>query len=395
MDAKCEFRMKVRRGTGVTAPPGPGRLARHVNIGASLLALLSAALFGAATPLSKLLLRDFSAFQLSGLLYLGAAIGMLPLAFRRGAAAGGAWRSDRRSVARLAGAVFFGGCLGPVLLMLGLSAARSSSVSLWLNFELAATALLGVFFFKDHLDVRGWLGAGAMLLAGVAVAVGEGTGGVLPAVLVGLACTCWAIDNHLTALIGGLTPAQSTLAKGLVAGTANLAIGVLLQPRLPGAGSFAGALALGAISYGGSIALYITSAQSLGATRSQVIFASAPFFGMILSLPLLGERLSWPLAAAVPLIVAGIALMHRSVHAHGHRHGGLEHLHLHRHDDGHHGHEHPGTPAGQPDARGHMHWHVHEAVQHDHPHVSDLHHRHDHGDRGREGACGGRAAGDR
>ena len=349
-----------------------------MKIWASLLALLSAALFGAATPVSKLLLREFSAFQLSGLLYLGAAIGMLPLAFRRRPTAGGAWWGDRRSAIRLAGAVFFGGCLGPLLLMLGLTAARSSSVSLWLNLELAATAVLGVLFFKDHLEARGWLGAGAMLLAGVVVAAGEGTGGALPAVLVGLACTCWAIDNHLTALIDGITPAQSTLAKGLVAGTANFVIGVLLRPRLPGAGLFAGALALGAVSYGGSIALYITAAQSLGATRSQVIFASAPFFGMVLSLPLLGEHLTWPFAAAVPLLVVGIALMRRSTHAHGHRHESLEHLHLHRHDDGHHGHGHPGTAAGQPDADAHVHWHVHEATGHDHAHVPDLHHRHDH-----------------
>jgi drug/metabolite transporter (DMT)-like permease len=353
-----------------------------VNVGPILLALLSAALFGSATPVSKLLLRDFTAFQLSGLLYLGAAIGMLPLALRRRATAGGGgvWRYDRRSVLRLAGAVFFGGCLGPVLLMLGLSAARSSSVSLWLNFELAATAVLGVLFFKDHLDARGWFGAGAMLLAGVVVAAGEGIGGALPAVLVGLACTCWAIDNHLTALIDGITPAQSTLVKGLAAGTANLVLGVLLQPRLPGAGAFAGALALGAVSYGGSIALYITAAQSLGATRSQVIFASAPFFGLVLSLPLLGERMTWSLAAAVPLIVVGIALMHRSALAHRHSHAALEHVHFHRHGDGHHGHGHPGTAAGQPDAGAHVHWHVHEATGHDHAHVPDLHHRHDHDD---------------
>jgi drug/metabolite transporter (DMT)-like permease len=344
-----------------------------VSAGPVALALLSAALFGVATPASKLLLRDLSAFQLSGLLYLGAALGMLPFV----AAVRRPFVRPRGGVnlVRLAGAVFFGGCLGPVFLMLGLSAAAASSVSLWLNLELVATALLGVLFFREHLDAVGWLGAGAMLLAGVLVAVGDGAGAAVPALLVSLACLCWGIDNHLTALIDGLTPQQSTFVKGCVAGAVNLAIGLLLGPGLPAAGTVAAALALGAVSYGGSIALYITAAQGLGATRGQVIFASAPFFGMLLSVVLLGEQPGWQLAAAIPLAAAALFLMRRSSHGHAHRHLPTEHVHRHRHDDGHHAHEHPnGTVAAA-----HVHVHVHEDRNHDHPHVSDLHHRHGHG----------------
>jgi hypothetical protein len=43
-----------------------------------LLALISAALFGSATPASKILLDSFAPIQLAGLLYLGAAIGVSP-----------------------------------------------------------------------------------------------------------------------------------------------------------------------------------------------------------------------------------------------------------------------------------------------------------------------------
>lgn len=344
-----------------------------MSAGPVALALLSAVLFGVATPASKLLLRDLSAFQLSGLLYLGAALAMLPfvIAVRRpiGRPRGGA------SLARLAGAVFFGGCLGPVFLMLGLSTSAASSVGLWLNLELVATALLGVLFFREHLDAGGWLGVGAMLLAGVLVALGDGAGAVIPALLVALACLCWGIDNHLTALIDGLTPQQSTFVKGCVAGAVNLSIGLLLGPGLPAAATVAAALALGAVSYGGSIALYITAAQGLGATRGQVIFASAPFFGMLLSIVLLGERPGWPFAAAVPLAAAALFLMRRSNHGHAHRHLATEHVHRHRHDDGHHDHGHPDGAI----AAAHVHRHAHDEHSHDHPHVSDLHHRHAHG----------------
>ena len=70
------------------------------------------------------------------------------------AASSGSTGSNRLKVA---GAVVFGGVLGPVLLLLGLRTAQASSVSLLLNLELVATALLGVLLFKDHLTASGWL----------------------------------------------------------------------------------------------------------------------------------------------------------------------------------------------------------------------------------------------
>lgn len=106
-----------------------------------LLALLSAALFGAATPLSKTLLSSFDAFQLAGLLYLGAAIGASVIAFRKRSYTL-PWRMDRRNRMRLLGAVFFGGVLAPLLLLMGLKAASAASVSLWLPLELVATSIL-------------------------------------------------------------------------------------------------------------------------------------------------------------------------------------------------------------------------------------------------------------
>ena len=48
-----------------------------------LLALISAALFGSATPASKVLLNSFAPIQLAGLLYLGAAIGVMPLILKK------------------------------------------------------------------------------------------------------------------------------------------------------------------------------------------------------------------------------------------------------------------------------------------------------------------------
>lgn len=337
------------------------------------MALVSAGLFGAATPASKALLGSLSAFHLAGLLYLGAVVGVAAVVIHRGNWRP-PWRMSGRNRLRLAGAIFFGGLLGPVLLLLGLQAASAASVSLWLNLELVATAILGRWLFQDHLGGFGWLGVAGVVTAGVLLSLGEGAAGIRAGLLVAAACLCWGLDNHFTALIDGITPSQSTLWKGLVAGTVNLAIGIGLQPVTAGAGVISLALLVGALAYGVSITLYIASAQGLGATRAQMFFASAPFFGLALSAAMLGEAISPVQYIAAAVLVLSLAMLFRDQHNHWHIHEALAHEHMHRHDDGHHTHEHGDSAPSQR----HSHWHEHEPVRHAHPHWPDLHHRHRH-----------------
>ena len=339
------------------------------------LALLSALLFGASTPASKALLGSFEPFQLAGLLYLGAALGMAPaiaLERRRGAR----MRLDRANRLRLGGAVLFGGILGPVLLLFGLRLVSAGGVSLLLNLEMVATAVLGVVLFREHLGRTGWLGVAGVGAAGVILSGAEGTSGMLGASCVAAACFCWGLDNHLTALIDGITPARSTLAKGLVAGTTSLVVGASLAPLSASPWAFAAGLGVGALSYGLSITLYIASAHELGATRAQGVFAAAPFLGAALSFALLGESFGPAQAAAAVLLAVSIAALLSSQHDHVHEHAELEHVHSHRHDDNHHLHEHPGLPL----VSRHRHAHRHTRLVHAHPHWPDLHHRHDHVD---------------
>ncbi len=340
---------------------------------AILMALLSAILFGAATPASKLLLEGFTPFQLAGLLYLGAAMAVAPSALKNGGFAL-PQRDDRKNQFRLFGAVLFGGILGPVALLFGLRLAESASVSLWLNLELAATAVLGAVLFRDHLGYRGWLGVAAAVLASVLIAWQPGSAGIFSGLLVLLACICWGLDNHLTALIDGITPSQSTLWKGVVAGTVNLSIGVSLAPISVDIQILGIALVVGALSYGASIVLYIRSAQIIGATRAQVLFSSAPFFGVALSVIFIGESLTIMYAVAIPVFLSGIAFLLMDGHDHEHSHEAITHEHFHRHDDGHHTHMHPDLPLSEY----HTHQHTHEPIHHSHPHWSDIHHRHKH-----------------
>lgn len=338
-----------------------------------LLALLSAVLFGASTPASKWLLGDFEPQQLAGLLYLGAALGMAPalLSERRSAPR---VRLDRANALRLAGAVGFGGLLGPVLLLLALRRSEAGSVSLLLNLELAATAALGVLLFREQLGARGWWGVAGVVLAAGVLGAGGGWPGLAAAALTAAACLCWALDNHLTALIDGISAPRSTFVKGAVAGSVNLALGAAAGPLSGDASALGAALALGALAYGVSVVLYIRAAHELGATRAQSVFASAPFAGAVLAFALLGEPLGARHALALALLLPSVAALVWSRHTHAHAHPPLEHEHAHRHDDEHHTHQHPGLPA----ATRHSHRHTHEPIRHAHPHWPDLHHRHPH-----------------
>ena len=337
------------------------------------IALASALLFGASTPLSKLLLDHVSPFQLAGLLYLGAALGVSPFAARRRVVARVA-RLDRRNGRMLLGAVLLGGIAGPVLLLFGLRLAAAASVSLWLNLELVATAVLGVVFFRDRLSGPGWLGAGIVVAAAMLLSWDGRSAGALPGLLIALACVCWGFDNHCTVLIDGLTPQETTFWKGTAAGTTNLVIGILVSPWSAPPVTVAAAVVLGSVSYGASIVLYIAAAQNIGATRGQLAFSAAPFFGVLIAVIVLGEGMSTLQIVAAGVLIAGLAVLLREGHAHRHHHPTGEHEHWHRHNDGHHLHGHPGLPSWI----GHVHRHRHEALDHEHPHVSDIHHRHDH-----------------
>src|SRR6266540_4526128 len=133
------------------------------------LALLSALLFGASTPLAKLLLRESDPWMLAGLLYLGSGLGLIALK-----AAGRALGSGARREAAIRGADWIwlalatlaGGVVGPVLLMVGLAHTAATTTALLLNLEGVLTALLAWFVFRENFDRRIALGMAAIIAGG-------------------------------------------------------------------------------------------------------------------------------------------------------------------------------------------------------------------------------------
>ena len=307
------------------------------------------------------------AFTLAGLLYLGAAIAVLPFLGRvrptRDAV--------RRAAPRLATAVVFGGAVGPVLLAAGLSHAPAASASLLLNLELVFTTVLAYFVFREHIGPRVVAGTVMVVIAGVVLGWSGSADLRWGALLIAGACLCWGVDNCVTANLDELAPAHITLVKGAVAGSANLAIGLALGG--PSVGwPILGALLVGAFGYGASITLWVAGARDLGAARGQLVFATAPFVGAIVAWTVLADPVTRRELTSLVIAAVGVSFVLRSGHAHEHSHHAVEHDHEHTHDDGHHDHVHV-DEAGR-----HQHAHRHERLVHAHPHVPDLHHRHDH-----------------
>ena len=332
----------------------------------------AAILFGAGTPLAKLLLGEVSPWMLAGLLYVGSGLG---LGLYRVISRRARVRLSRRELVPLAGAIAFGGILGPVLLMFGLANMPATGASLLLNAEGVFTALLAWFVFRENFDRRIALGMLAIVAGAVVLSIPTGAqlGEVWPSLAVFAACLCWGIDNNLTRKISLTDATWLAAVKGGVAGPVNLVIAFALGASLPSVAHVAGAMLVGFFAYGVSLVLFIVAMRHVGTARAGAYFSIAPFFGAVLAI-VLGAPITAPLVVAAILMAIGVWLHLTERHEHAHTHDAVTHDHWHVHDE-HHRHEHD-----EPVAAGirHRHVHTHETLTHSHEHYPDTHHRHTH-----------------
>jgi drug/metabolite transporter (DMT)-like permease len=339
---------------------------------AGLYAIAAAVLFGAGAPLAKRLLGELPPVTLGGLLYLGAGAALLTARLVGGARGGGLQRADRSRVVTVA---LVGGLAAPVALVLGLARVSASAGSLLLNLEAPFTVALAALALHEPLGRRA-VAAIALIAAAAAwtsFAPGPLTGEPRGAALVALACFAWAVDNTLSRALADRDPRAVVAAKGLIAGPLALAAAAALGEPLPPMRAVALALAVGATSYGASLALYLRAMRELGGARTSALFAAAPFVGVCVAWPVMHERPTVSVIAAGAAMALGVALLAAERHGHRHVHPAMDHEHLHVHDEHHH-HAHRGDEGPEP----HSHPHHHEPMEHAHDHALDLHHRHRH-----------------
>lgn len=346
----------------------------------AFLALAAAALFGASTPLAKLLLGDVPPLALAGLLYLGSGLGLLAMRILQRSFAGVAPGSKEAPLSGqdycwLAGAVITGGVVAPILLVWGLSGTGASEASLLLNLEGVITTLVAAALFREAVGGRVWAAA-ALMLAGATVLSWNPHAEIklsLHAFAIVGACFFWALDNNFTRKVSASDPVVLAMIKGLVAGSFNLTLASALRLPVPATAPLAGALAVGFLGYGVSLVLFILALRHLGSARTAAHFSTAPFIGAAIAILALGEPFTASFGVALILMIAATSLVLTEHHEHEHTHEYMAHSHRHVHDE-HHRHAHRGDEGPEP----HTHWHEHPPMTHTHPHLPDLHHRHKH-----------------
>jgi len=343
---------------------------------AVMYAILAALLFGINAPFSKLLLNEIHPLFLAALLYLGAGLGMTVLTVLN---------KTRRTVSKEARLtkkempsvilMILLDIAAPILLLLGISLTNSSTAALLGNFEIAATSIIAMIFFKEAIGKRMWMAIAFISLASILLTITDAAAINLSigAVFVMLSCVCWGLENNCTRNLSIKDPVQVVILKGFGSGLGALLI-ALIWGNLSGSLIYIMlAMFLGFVAYGLSIFFYVKAQRGLGAARTSAYYAAAPFMGVLISWLVLKEPITFSFLMVLVIMVLGTWLALSENHEHDHSHDEETHDHSHNHDDEHHLH------ADHPPVTGdHCHEHTHKNTVHSHCHLPDVHHRHMH-----------------
>ncbi|KNZ40732.1 DMT family transporter [Acetobacterium bakii] len=341
-----------------------------------LYAILAALIFGINAPFSKLLLNEIHPLFLAALLYLGAGIGMTALTILN---------KKRRSESREAKLtknelpyvilMILLDIAAPIFLLVGISMTNSSTAALLGTFEIAATSIIAMIFFKEAIGRRLWIAIGFISLASILLTMTSASAISLSigAIFVILSCVCWGFENNCTRNLSIKDPVQIVILKGFGSGLGALIIafawgeisGSMLYIML--------AMSLGFVAYGLSIFFYVKAQRGLGAARTSAYYAAAPFMGVLISWLVLRESITLSFLVALGIMILGTWLALSENHEHVHTHLEETHDHSHNHIDKHHLHDDHPPVSGE-----HCHEHTHHATKHEHGHLPDVHHRHTH-----------------
>jgi drug/metabolite transporter (DMT)-like permease len=216
---------------------------------------------------------------------------------------------DKRDWGWFIGVVLVGGIFAPLCLMKAMSMARASSVSLLFNLEIVFAVLIARFIFKEHISLRATTGLIAILLGGICLAWNSDVTISLSSLfLMSLACLFWAINTNFTCQMKHSDPVLIAKLRGLIAGTFNLSLALILGQSLPAAGVIGYATTVGLVSYGIGLSLYIAALHKMGAAKTTALSATEPFMGALLSVIILQEPITINLVLATVLMGLGVGL---------------------------------------------------------------------------------------
>ncbi|MFD0048393.1 DMT family transporter [Actinomycetes bacterium NPDC127524] len=255
-------------------------------------AILSAALYAISIPLSKIFLTEIPPAMMAALLYLGAGFGMSIIWLIRSK------KDQQKSEMKLTkkempytiGMVVIN-IVAAIFLMIGLSMTTSSNASLLSNFEIVATSVIALLFYKEAISKRLWLAIGLITVASIFLSA-RGASSIsfsVGSIFVLLGTISWGFENNFTRALSVKDPLEIVIIKGFGSGIGSLIIAFIVKQTATNFLYIIATLLLGFVAYGLSIYLYVYAQRYLGAAKTSTYYAIAPFIGVVLSFFMLFE----------------------------------------------------------------------------------------------------------
>ena len=277
-------------------------------------AVLAAALYALNAPASKLLLQNAPPTMMAGFLYLGAGIGMgiLGLVRSRTDQEKKEVRLSRKDLPYTLGMIVLD-IAAPIFLMIGLKQTTAANASLLNNFEIVATSLIAMLFFREKISRQLWIAIFLITLSSALLTV-EDAGAFrfsTGSLFVLLAAICWGLENNCTRMLSRSDPLEIVVVKGLCSGAGSIMIGLAVGESSPVIWDILLILLLGFIAYGLSIYFYVYAQRDLGAAKTSAYYAVAPFIGVLLSLIIFREIPGIMFFIALAIMILGTWLINR------------------------------------------------------------------------------------
>lgn len=316
---------------------------KNNKISAIICAILAAVFYALNTPFSKVLLKNISPTFMAAFLYLGAGIGVGVMYLFQYKKEDSSMRLSREDLPYTVLMVLLD-VIAPILLMIGISIGSSANASLLGNFEIVATSIIALVFFKEAVSKNLWIAIAFITISSIILSF-EGEGAFkfsYGSLFVILATLSWGLENNCTRKISNKSSYEIVTIKGIFSGLSSLIISFIIGEKMPEFKYISYALVLGYVAYGLSIFLYVRSQRDLGAAKTSAYYAIAPFIGTFLSFLINGEALSasyflglmFMITGTVFVVIDTCFIKHKHLHTHTitHTHDGYTHTHVFAHE---------------------------------------------------------------
>jgi drug/metabolite transporter (DMT)-like permease len=277
-------------------------------------AALAAALYALNAPASKLLLQNAPPTMMAGFLYLGAGIGMgiLGLIRSRAGQAKKEIRLAKKDLPYTLGMIVLD-IAAPIFLMVGLEQTTAANASLLNNFEIVATSLIAMLFFREKISRKLWIAIFLITLSSALLTVEDAGAFRFSAgsLFVLLAAICWGLENNCTRMLSHSDPLEIVVVKGLCSGAGSVIIGLTVGENFPVVRDILLILILGFVAYGLSIYFYVYAQRDIGAAKTSAYYAVAPFIGVMLSMIIFREMPGITFFIALGIMILGTWMINR------------------------------------------------------------------------------------